>query len=127
MQNTKKENPRILVFIQKIITHFLDKNNQIKAITIVLSLTLTGVLFAQFGIYQLDTNRIKKGKKEYKNGNWRAAYRILYDNRHSMAFDKEACQMLGCILLKRLGDVVERGEGSGYWLQKGGVKDCPKN
>jgi hypothetical protein len=44
-----------------------------------------------------------------------------------MAFDKEACQMLGCILLKRLGDIVERGEGSGYWLDKGGVDECPKN
>jgi hypothetical protein len=126
MENTKNKNtPQ---FIQKIKAYFLDKNNRIKSILIVLSLTLTGVLFAQYGIYQLDKNRIKKGKKEYKNGNWRAAYRILYDNRDCLAFhfDKEACQMLGCILKTRIGGVLERGEGSGYWLQKGGSVECPK-
>jgi hypothetical protein len=78
------------------------------------------------GKRQIDKRRINKGKTEYKRGNWRLSYRILYDYRHHWAFDKEACQMLGCIMRRGYGDIYEWDEDSTFWFAKAGVKDCEK-
>ena len=82
------------------------------------------ILIAVLGQRQVVTNRIKQGKLEYHQQNWRSAFRILFDNRHSFAFDKEACRMLGCMLRNGYGDPFDKDEGATYWLKKAGTKDC---
>jgi hypothetical protein len=121
MENIKIEN-----FNQKLFNYFSKLNKQINLPIAVISLAITGLIIVQIGKYQLAGNRIKKGKIEYKKGNWRMAYRILFDNRQTSAFDKEACQMLGCMMYNRRGDILDYGEGADFWLTKAGVDDCPK-
>jgi hypothetical protein len=126
MKNAKNTLQNSPLYIQKWVDYFSIKNNRIKLVFIIISLFLTGFLFVKLGNYQLALNRIKKGKTEYKNENWRVAYHILFKNRNESAFDKEACQMLGCMIEKGFGDRLERPERAQYWLNKAGLKECPK-
>lgn len=89
------------------------------------TILLLFILFIAFlGKQQIDTRRIRQGKTEFRQGNWRLSYRILFDYRHHFAFDKEACWMLGCLMKRGFGDAHDNGEGSSFWLNKANEKDC---